>query len=325
MGRGLNMNDIHKIMKYIKAFGKILAVVSIIFVAYRLYEMDFNWSYFDNPRQTFLLIFLLSFLAVFNNYINAYVWKKYVNFFSGVKNDTFTVIDVYLKANIEKYLPGNIIQYAGRNLLGKSRGISQKSIAVSSAMELFWISISAIVFSFMISLQNTKSVINQLWTNPEIKRNIIILFVFVMLILLTIIIFCMKTEYLNRLRPYLNKNFFVLNTITLGLYAMNYMIAGLLLSLIFILILRCKVNYVNITSTNVLAWLAGYVVPGSPGGIGVREAVLILLLGTEYSKDIVALSAVLLRICGIIGDFLSYLMAISLDFFRNKRKLRDDS
>lgn len=319
------MNDIHKVMKHIKTFGKILAAISIIFVAYSLYEIDFDWNYFDNPRQTFLFVFLLSFLAVINNYINAYAWKKYVDFFAGVKNDTFTVIDVYLKANIEKYLPGNVIQYAGRNLLGKSRGISQKSIAVASVMELLWISISAIIFSFMISLQNTKSVINQLWTSPEIKRNIIVLSVFAILILPIIIIFCIKTKYLNILWPYLNRKFFILNIITFGLYAMNYMIAGLLLSLIFILILRCKVNYVNITSTNVLAWLAGYVVPGSPGGIGVREAVLILLLGTEYSKDIVALAAILLRICGIIGDFLSYLMTISLEFFRNKGKLKDDS
>lgn len=314
------MNEKHLVMKFIKFLGKVLVIISLLFVVYRLYKMDFEWDYFSNPYRVIGIIFLLSFLALLNNFINAYVWKKYIDYFSGIKHDISRIISIYLKANIEKYLPGNIVQYAGRNLLGKNEGIDQKSLAISSIMELVGISIAAVIFSFVVSLENTLSVIKQLWSNVEIRRTIIVLICLAVIILVACLIVCVRTRYLKAIRSYLKRELICLSIFAFLLYCINYIISGVLSSLIFILILHCNVDYFQIASTNVLAWLAGYVVPGSPGGIGIREAVLILLLGTEYSMETVTMSAVILRICGVIGDFLSYIMAVCLDFY-NKRKI----
>lgn len=308
------------VIKYFKVLGNILAAISIFFVIYRLYKMDFDWRGYENKYQLYIFTFLFSFLVLFNNFMNAYAWKRYVDFFSGVKNSRFQLVNIYLKANIEKYLPGNVIQYAGRNLLAKEYGVSQKSIVAASIMELLWISVSAIFFSILISIQNVKIVGKQLWSNPVAKSNIVILMVLSVVIVFALSIVLRKTKYWGLIRSYFNRRFLSLLGETFIIYVINFGLSGLLLSLIF-RILHCKINFINIASANILAWLAGYVVPGSPGGIGIREAVLILLLSVEYSKGVVALAAVLLRVCGIVGDFLSYFMVLWLEVSK-KRKTR---
>lgn len=312
------MNRKFFFMKYIKILGKILMILSLIFIVYRLYKMDFNLDFFSHPYRVIVIVLLLSFFVVVNNVINAYVWKRNIDFFSGSKQNVLKVICVYLKANIEKYLPGNVIQYAGRNILGKNEEINQTSLTFSSIMELLGISISAIVFSFMVSLQNTKSVIKQLWLSIEIRRTIIAIVAIGVVVLVICFIVCAKKGYLKVIQPYIKRKLFNLGVLAFLLYSVNYIISGVLYSLIFLLVLQCKVNFFQIASTNVLAWLSGYVVPGSPGGIGIREAVLILLLGDDYPMEMVAMSAVILRLCGIIGDFFSYVLAMGLDLHNHK-------
>ncbi len=316
------MSKKHKMMKYLKFSGSMLAALSILFVVYRLYETGVEREGFENHYQTYLSLFLLSSLAIFNNFINAFAWKQYIDFFSGEKNSTYVLSCIYLKANIQKYLPGNVVQYAGRNLLAKEYGISQKSIAAASVMELVWISVSAVFFCAVISLQNMRTVIRQLWSNMIIKENIKFFFALSVIVLLLGLAVLGRSKYKQTICAYLNRKFLIVLGITGLIYIFNFIVSGLLLSLIFLLIMHCEISYVSIASTNVLAWLAGYMVPGSPGGIGIREAVLILLLGTEYSKGTVTLAAVLLRICGIVGDFFSYLTALCLELLEHKRKSR---
>lgn len=317
------MNNKHQIMRYFKFLGNILAIFSVAFIIYRLYEMDFDWGAYDKNYQTYIILFFLSFMAVFNNFINGYAWKKYVDFFDGTRYDTFDLVNVYLRANIEKYMPGNIVQYAGRNLLAKCYGINQKSVAAASVLELVWICVSAVIFSVMLSLQNVRVVIEQLWSNPAVRKSVIILFGAGIAILLVGVVILKSTKYWRRACSYINKTFVLLISRTFVLYILNFLISGLLLSCIFGLVLHCEMDFIDIASTNILSWLAGYVVPGSPGGIGVREAVLIILLGSVYPKEIVVLAAVLMRICSIAGDFFSYFLALCLDHFRKKGRTRD--
>ncbi|MGC9417626.1 MAG: hypothetical protein ACP5EN_01525 [Rhodovulum sp.] len=52
----------------------------------------------------------------------------------------------------------------------------------------------------------------------------------------------------------------------------------------------------------IIAWLAGYVTPGAPGGLGVREAVLIALLGMQSAPEAVLLAALIFRVVTTLGD-----------------------
>jgi uncharacterized membrane protein YbhN (UPF0104 family) len=57
----------------------------------------------------------------------------------------------------------------------------------------------------------------------------------------------------------------------------------------------------------VLAWLAGLVTPGAPAGIGVREAVLLFLLGGVGTPPVILLAVILGRAVTVVGDLVFYL------------------
>ena len=66
----------------------------------------------------------------------------------------------------------------------------------------------------------------------------------------------------------------------------------------------------TVISTYVIAWVLGYIVPGASGGIGIREAALLILLGPLLGGSLVSALALVHRLITIIGDFLGYLIVI---------------
>jgi len=57
-----------------------------------------------------------------------------------------------------------------------------------------------------------------------------------------------------------------------------------------------------------ISWMLGFAVPGAPGGIGVREMVLSMLLSPVMDGDVIAVLSVLHRMITVAGDFLAYLL-----------------
>jgi uncharacterized membrane protein YbhN (UPF0104 family) len=66
----------------------------------------------------------------------------------------------------------------------------------------------------------------------------------------------------------------------------------------------------------VVAWLAGLVTPGAPAGIGVREIVLLLLLGSSVAEADLLLVVVLGRIVTMVGDILYFITSIMLSKYQ---------
>ena len=317
---------IHRLKSVITVVGRILAVFSIVFVIYSLYKIDIDWSHFTHPYVIFLDILGLSLLVVLYSYINAYIWKLYIDFFSGVHTPTREVIIIYLKSNIAKYLPGNVIQYVGRNVLGKKLEIGQKSIVMATVAELISLVCGNIIFALVMSLQNTKSVVVRLWTEHNMKRNLVIIAVLGIAIIVICAFYLVKKDYGRKIKSYLTKDNFKkavrLFCVVLILYTVVFLVSALILFGIFY-ILNADIGFANVASANALSWLAGYIVPGAPGGIGIREVVLVWLLEAECLPELVILAAVLLRVCVILGDFLSFLGAVFMDALKKRKEIRN--
>ncbi|HDR29001.1 hypothetical protein [Rhodovulum sp.] len=58
----------------------------------------------------------------------------------------------------------------------------------------------------------------------------------------------------------------------------------------------------------VIAWLVGYLTPGAPGGLGMREAVLVAVLGANGGGEGALLAALVFRIVTILGDLACFLV-----------------
>jgi uncharacterized membrane protein YbhN (UPF0104 family) len=55
-----------------------------------------------------------------------------------------------------------------------------------------------------------------------------------------------------------------------------------------------------------LSWIVGFVVPGAPGGLGMREASFLVLLGPVMSPGDAVLAIALARLVSILGDLLCF-------------------
>jgi hypothetical protein len=67
----------------------------------------------------------------------------------------------------------------------------------------------------------------------------------------------------------------------------------------------CNTHRTNFSCNEILhdvAWLAGLLTPGAPAGVGVREIMLLFLLGTVVGRADLLLAAVLSRVITVTGD-----------------------
>ncbi len=296
----------HKWMHLLKWAGKILAVVSLLFIAKSLWEMEWGWIHGYPPWKLCFNLFLLSWFGVAGNYINAYVWKLYIDFFSQKRNDTRPIQKVYLKSNIAKYLPGNILQYADRNILGSQLGIGHKSIAAASVMELAVIVASAVLFAVAVSFREAAEALRY-FSSYIIEKKLLFYCIGVMVILAGAFLYALyRFRLFNRLKPYWNLGLLKVTAKAIAFYMLVHVISGCFLSGIFLLFLHQRISFITVASANVIAWLLGYITVGSPGGIGIREAALVFLLRNVYPKEAVVTAAVILRLCCVLADFISY-------------------
>jgi uncharacterized membrane protein YbhN (UPF0104 family) len=63
--------------------------------------------------------------------------------------------------------------------------------------------------------------------------------------------------------------------------------------------------FLYLTGVYVLAWLAGFVVPIAPSGLGAREATLIAILASRFGVGPATAIAVSIRFASIVGDLLA--------------------
>ena len=134
------------IKKYLKYIGNLVTVVSIAFVIYAVFKLKIDFEKLANPGAV-LILFIGALGVTFTVYFLAYAWKNTLDYLSGRKNRYRDVAFVYGKANIGKYLPGNVMHYVERNLFAAKIGLNQLDLAISSIIEVIGIIIVALLFS----------------------------------------------------------------------------------------------------------------------------------------------------------------------------------
>tara|TARA_Y100000768_G_C23948357_1_gene668814 strand:- start:1356 stop:1664 length:309 start_codon:yes stop_codon:yes gene_type:complete len=99
-----------------------------------------------------------------------------------------------------------------------------------------------------------------------------------------------------------------------------FLFAGLLL--VFIVNIFLNINFIvgaKIIVIFSIAWIAGFIIPGAPGGIGVREAVIIFFITPIIGEAQGVAAAIGLRFVTLLGD-VWFLIISDKNFISNKFK-----
>jgi uncharacterized membrane protein YbhN (UPF0104 family) len=79
----------------------------------------------------------------------------------------------------------------------------------------------------------------------------------------------------------------------------------------YILLINIQLKDISaIIIANTFAWVIGYITPGAPGGLGVRESILTVTLSSMYNTNEIVMASLLYRFVCILGDIYGLLISI---------------
>jgi len=290
----------------IKTVGNIVTLVAIVFVVKQLFSSGIDYRGIFSVNNIIPIITIIFSQAVLV-LLNSYPWATLVTTISEKRIDYMDIIEVYTKSNIYKYVPGNVFQYIGRNELASKRNIPHIKVAIATFLDVICNVISAFALSLFFLYDFTIKYIGEI----DIKFILILMIFF--LVCITVII-VMKERIVNYL---IEKNIrftrkYIYTFFKCFLYYIfSMIITSLMYCIVVFGILKIPISFnlfINLFSAYILSWLVGFITPGAPAGIGIKEAVMVAVTGGLLNQPSIALSMIIIRILTTISDFIAYLI-----------------
>lgn len=280
-----------------KIMGYLLSAISLWLLVdvFNTHSQNIEHVHIDSKA---LLVFIFSAVVTVIGHINIVVgwYLQLKNKYQKISfKQSYIAIGV---SQIAKYLPGNVAHFIGRVILVKDID-SKADISYAMLIETILLSLTALLFA---SLWST------LYYLPaEISA--------ISIVVITIL-FCIGAMILVEvLKRKLNANWILYNTLfyILLLNSLSFLLHGYGIYLIASLFSDIPdLSILQYTLGFSAAFLVGYLLPGAPGGIGVREYAFVLLFGALLGKGIALEIIVIHRLLAIVGDLLFFLTAYLL-------------
>jgi uncharacterized membrane protein YbhN (UPF0104 family) len=299
------------------------AVTGLLFTGYFLYFVFETFSAHELDallrRELILGILLAALLNVLLVPIAGLAWSILLkSMYSDWKPLKLSAIIGFTQ--LAKYVPGNVAQHIGRTTVALMAGMPL-SIFASSVLAEVILLLSASVFIGLLCISLSPTTL-PLIDFPLSDMLVVLAFI--------LVASALTLPYLIRHIPDLVRRYSRLKmqdtpiiptpstsaaTKAFILYCLSYLVLG-----VSIWIIASQhgglihLDIFTLTASFTLAWLAGYLAPGAPAGLGVREGALALLLANTGPAEYVLTIIVAARIATMLADALCF--AFSAHFIR---------
>ena len=267
--------------------GSALAILGVGFVAYKLLQYRDQFDLTRLGASDWLTLALLAVLCALSGVLLGFAWHALLQRHR-VTLSVGGAVRIYGVSQIAKYVPSNIVHLIGRQALTAAAGLPNWPVAKSTLWELGCLPYAALLCAPL--------------ALPLLDRAI---------------------------PPAIGIGLFVV-ALAFGIAgasklvgkavarAIAYQVAYLLIAgaqFLVVLLLLSPSDALGplaaaICGASVLAWAAGFLTPGAPAGVGVREVVLYMLLSHLISQPDLLAAVVLARMVSVCGDVLFYLGAV---------------
>lgn len=208
-----------------------------------------------------------------------------------------------------KYVPGNVAQYIGRVGMSLARGIPARPLAVTIVLETLLVIAAAVVMGVGTGAMSDIGLLAVRHHGSQLA----LVALLVMLAIIGLFVFhrfapFVLRRFAPRYAPALDGTLLPPRAVfarAFVIYCGLYIAMGIGL----ILLARCLLpgashDYWLLTAALALSWVVGFVTPGAPGGLGVREGLLLLMLAPVYTAASASVLVIALRIATTLGDVL---------------------
>lgn len=303
------------VKRWISLAGGVLVAVSLLFIGQRLWAELAKAQALAVGADLWATAAIGSLIYGFASVFLILAWHRLIHLFAGIRVPFRATASLYARSQIGKYIPGNIAHIAGRHVMGRALGVSHRALAVSALAEIFGLVVTA----------SSVGLLALLAADIGQQRTHILAWVSVGAMASGFLFVSFMPSAWSRLRsrweilPVVGAAALRRESAAVALlYLCYFLFAGLVLVLLVAIRVDDMRPYdaVALTGVFAVAWLAGYVTPGAPSGIGIREALIVLALDHLHMGGESLLIAVLLRVVTLCGDallFLMFLRAAPLD------------
>jgi len=266
-----------------------------------------------------LILLLLYFILVFN-------WQQGLSLL-GVKTGFSSVARIWLLSNLAKYIPGAIWTPIGRGFYAWKQKIPISKVYLSWGLEIYLILLSATTVVLLSLLA---------FPLPAFREEFFIPFILFFLCLISplllgkkalnfffgiIFFFGFMKKYEEKAKSFRESivkiNLVQVFPIFLS-YFLMWMIYGLWLMVLIVSITGSKPDLFFSAFAWSLSWTLGYIVIFVPGGIGIREGALTLLLNSQgVPLASAALIALMTRFQHVVYDML---LVVPFSFVKKPEK-----
>lgn len=274
----------------------VVTLLALSFAAYRLWTMGGSiWDALSSERALAAMLgggVAYAFIAL----LLVVAWRLLLVSF-GETPSLSSCIAIYGRTQIAKYLPGNFLHLPGRHMMGAALGIGHRALVASAVYEI----VGLIAASVAVSLALLTG--EQLAPGGATPVQLVVL----LALLLGAPVILQLLATWTGLAPRLGlpdrsaRETARLWLPAVALYVAFFLLTGLLLWAVGFSVLA-PVDMKTMVAAYAIAWLAGFVVPGAPAGLGVREATMIVLLSGVCPEAVAVSIAVAGRLVVTLGD-----------------------
>ncbi|MGB9720834.1 MAG: lysylphosphatidylglycerol synthase domain-containing protein [bacterium] len=294
-------------MKWLK---RIITVVIVLTIFYFLItNLINNWHKIPRDSLHFNLVnILISMILLFLNFlIFVEAWRKII-FTLGDSIDFANAFWIMSSSQLAKYVPGGIWFALGRIYLGKGDKLKPETIGISVIIETaLTLLVGIILFLLSLFFASRSSILNFLFVVPIAVFFIIILHPKVLnkLLNLSMHIFKRKPIYFN---------IDYLRILCLSLYFFGLWIAQII-GFYFLINSIYPVHITKIfhlAGVYTLSWMSGFIVIFAPGGLGVREGMMSLLLSSFIPSPLAIAISFLSRVWITVFEIVVFFLGVAI-------------
>lgn len=267
-----------------------------------------NFSATSSPK-VWWGIFLASLLYVSIIPISAFAWSRLLSA-QNIQVDALKLTILMGRTQLAKYIPGNVAQHGVRMALAIREKIPITNYATSVLQETLLALIASIAVGFIAIYTNQKN--SSALQTLSIPRHDWLIFVVPLCLLLLVALHYIARKFswaaTLRMPP--------MRTLTaaFALYTANYLLIGTGLTVLArAMELPHTLGFAAATGAFALSWMLGFLAPGAPAGLGVREGLMLALLVGLADADSLLLFVALARVSTILGDGICFLISWAVD------------
>lgn len=300
-------NIIGFIKKHCQKLGTLLMIAAVVFIIKKIISMDVDYTLlFGRKNAVYMILCILIQTGIIIFMCSP--WLKLVEILSGERIPYRKALSVYTKSNFLKYVPGNVFQYIGRNQLAADMGISHGDVACATVIDIVFSMAAPFVIGLVLVGGGAVKILEAYGKSFAA----VALAGCVLVTAVIIVLIKFRSRFSKVLEKY-RKVFVKENIKRILLTFVYYLVQNAVTVVMCVTALRHIIgmnqdfsDILMFSGVYLFSWIIGFITPGAPGGIGVREAVMMLMCGEFTGSDEIVLFAVVMRVVSVAADALAY-------------------